>query len=254
MGIGVIVSGVKFDAAANLFLGGGGTSVTGNTGSDKGTDNIAMGGRSWDNGTTQVALAAVTDGVGNVAIGGSCLPVLTTGSFNICIGDAVGLSLTTGNGNVGIGDYALTDLISGNKNVGVGETALSGVTTGNGNVGIGDAAGYLGVPVTTGIFNTFLGWGARTTKATINHAVAIGVGAEVNNDNQCMIGGTATSAPDSADARLCIIFAGATAPADADLVASQGSLYWDFTNGAGKLKIKMKTANGTVMTGEVALT
>lgn len=44
------------------------------------------------------------------------------------------------------------------------------------------------------------------------------------------------------------------APADGELAASELAFWFDDTNGAGKLKIKAKTANGTVVTGEVALT
>ena len=43
------------------------------------------------------------------------------------------------------------------------------------------------------------------------------------------------------------------APADAELSASEVAYWFDDTNGAGKLMIKGKTANGTVVTGEVAL-
>ena len=44
------------------------------------------------------------------------------------------------------------------------------------------------------------------------------------------------------------------APADAELVAGQLILWFDDTDGAGKLMIKAKTANGTVRTGSVNLT
>jgi hypothetical protein len=44
-----------------------------------------------------------------------------------------------------------------------------------------------------------------------------------------------------------------TAPADADLVSGEVAIYFDSTNGAAKLKIKAKQADGTVRTGEVAL-
>lgn len=43
------------------------------------------------------------------------------------------------------------------------------------------------------------------------------------------------------------------APADGELAASEVALWFDATNGAAKLKIKGKSANGTVVTGEVAL-
>jgi hypothetical protein len=45
-----------------------------------------------------------------------------------------------------------------------------------------------------------------------------------------------------------------SAPADTLLVAGEVALWFDATNGASKLKIKAKSANGTVVLGEVALT
>jgi hypothetical protein len=44
------------------------------------------------------------------------------------------------------------------------------------------------------------------------------------------------------------------APADGDLNASEMALWLDDTNGAGKLMVKAKTANGTVVTGSLTLT
>ena len=46
----------------------------------------------------------------------------------------------------------------------------------------------------------------------------------------------------------------AAVPADGSLAASQMRLWLDPTNGAGKLMIKAKTADGTVVTGSVNLT
>lgn len=43
------------------------------------------------------------------------------------------------------------------------------------------------------------------------------------------------------------------APADADLSANELSIWFDATNGAGKAMFKGKTANGTVVSGSVAL-
>lgn len=43
------------------------------------------------------------------------------------------------------------------------------------------------------------------------------------------------------------------APADGDLSAGDCALWFDQTNGAAKLMVKAKSANGTVVTGEVAL-
>ena len=44
------------------------------------------------------------------------------------------------------------------------------------------------------------------------------------------------------------------APADGTLAAGDCYLWFDQTNGAGKLMVKAKTADGTVATGSVALT
>jgi len=50
------------------------------------------------------------------------------------------------------------------------------------------------------------------------------------------------------------VIIGTSAPADGLLSSSQVALWFDATNGAAKLKIKGKSANGTVVVGEVALT
>ena len=44
------------------------------------------------------------------------------------------------------------------------------------------------------------------------------------------------------------------APADGDLVANEVAMWFDSTNGAAKVMFKGKTADGTVVTGNVALT
>ena len=46
----------------------------------------------------------------------------------------------------------------------------------------------------------------------------------------------------------------ATAPADAEIDTGQCLFWFDTTNGAAKIKFKGKSANGTVVNGEVALT
>lgn len=44
-----------------------------------------------------------------------------------------------------------------------------------------------------------------------------------------------------------------SAPSDGSILAGEACIWFDQTNGAAKLMIKAKTANGTVVTGEVAL-
>jgi hypothetical protein len=48
-------------------------------------------------------------------------------------------------------------------------------------------------------------------------------------------------------------FSATTAPPDDELTATELAFWFDATNGAAKLMLKGKTANGTVVTGEVAL-
>jgi hypothetical protein len=59
---------------------------------------------------------------------------------------------------------------------------------------------------------------------------------------------------------LCRVAAGGrfghavtTAPADADVATGEAQLWFDSTNGAAKLMCKAKSANGTVVTGQLAL-
>ena len=49
------------------------------------------------------------------------------------------------------------------------------------------------------------------------------------------------------------IIGAVAAPADGELAAGQVALWFDASNGAAKLKIKGKSANGTVVTGEIPL-
>ena len=50
-----------------------------------------------------------------------------------------------------------------------------------------------------------------------------------------------------------VILCTVSLPADSALAANQLALWFDPTDGAGKLMIKAKTANGTVVTGSVTL-
>ena len=45
-----------------------------------------------------------------------------------------------------------------------------------------------------------------------------------------------------------------SAPADGDVATGEATLWFDQTNGAGKLMVKAKTANGTVATAAIPLT
>jgi hypothetical protein len=50
-----------------------------------------------------------------------------------------------------------------------------------------------------------------------------------------------------------LIFKNNAAPADGDIGANECAIWFDRTNGAGKLMVKAKTQDGTVVAGELAL-
>lgn len=63
-----------------------------------------------------------------------------------------------------------------------------------------------------------------------------------------------TGTPAPVDPSLAHFTGPNAAPADATLAAGGFSLWLDATDGAGKLMVKAKTANGTVVAGSVTLT
>lgn len=97
----------------------------------------------------------------------------------------------------------------------------------------------------------------------------IGAGAEgdkvleLNSDESTVDGADVvyvSGAPDYNGGEFRVTAGGApvvgqvVAPADANLRAGQVAIWFDATNGAAKVKFKGKTADGTVVTGQVALT
>jgi len=56
-----------------------------------------------------------------------------------------------------------------------------------------------------------------------------------------------------ASGSMGVVFAVHAAPSSGDLNAGECALWFDQTNGAAKLMIKAKTADGTVVTGNVPL-
>lgn len=195
---------ITFDAAKNLFIGGGGQSVTGDVAHDLGTDNIGIGAGSIDYSDADAALEDITDGVGNVAIGSGAGAGITIGYQNVCLGHEMGYGIT-----------------SGNNNTCVGQGGAFGLTTGGQNLFLGNNS---------------------TTKPDVVYAIALG-SAIVTNDKQCQIGG-----PTGTGSETVLFWAGATAPADADLATGQGSAFWDFTPSACLFKVKGKDSGGSTFT------
>lgn len=119
-----------------------------------------------------------------------------------------------------------------------------------------------------GRFQTFSGAGVFLTNgAAVNLRGGLIVNTLVNSSTVgAIVQGAASQSAnlqewrDSSSAVLSTVSANGyfttrkvAAPADGELSASEVAFWFDDTNGAAKLKIKGKSANGTVVTGEVAL-
>ena len=138
-----------------------------------GIDNIAVGNRTLNNNTT---------GVFNIALGNGALYRNTNGSHNIAIGVNSLYNSNTG-GNIGIGTHSLYNN-TGLENIGIGLYALLGNKSGNENTGIGYKALEKN---TTGSKNVAIGHEALSN-STFNNTIGVGVATDVTGDNQAQIG------------------------------------------------------------------
>jgi hypothetical protein len=108
----------------------------------------------------------VTTGSYNIALGSEALRYNTTGSNNVAIGQyAYGANalLTTGSENTAVGFQAMYTAGNASYSTALGQGALFRVT-GNNNTGIGTGAGNT---TTSGTNNTFLGFDAEGSSATV---------------------------------------------------------------------------------------
>jgi hypothetical protein len=127
----------------NIWLGGGGESVSFTSGNDGG-HNTSFGIIALFNNTTGNANSSFgwgsmecnTTGEGNTAIGRSSLNGNLIGSSNVAMGEE-SLFWSIGNNNSGIGYQALHSLTSGANNTALGYAAGDGITTGGNNTIIG---------------------------------------------------------------------------------------------------------------------
>jgi hypothetical protein len=103
----------------------------------------------------------------------------------------------TGTSNVFIGDRAARVLAAGNFNVAIGSLALEDGTGGDGNVVVGANAGQNSI--TTGDYNTVLGYGAQyhnTAGFNPTKCIVLGANARSSANNQCVLGGSGENAVD----------------------------------------------------------
>ena len=145
----------------NIFIGGGGQSITGNT--------FAFSSRNTSVGVQ--SLNALTTGYYNTAVGYQSLFGTTTGFNNTSIGYAALSGLTTGDSNVAIG-YNVLQSNNASFNVGIGSTALSSNTNGNYNTAIGTDSLRANVG---GIYNTGTGAQSLFSNTSGNNNTAIGL-------------------------------------------------------------------------------
>lgn len=172
------------------------------------------------------ALSALTTGTRNTCVGSQSASVTTTGGSNTTLGYAAGFNLTTGGSNTLLGAQA-------------GQTAA---TTTQKNTCVGMFAGHTSSTVQNNM--TLLGYG---TIGTGDGAVAIGIDS----------GGTSAAAGANqialGTASHHTLWKTAADPGAAALAASQFTLWLDATNGACRLMIRAKQADGTSRTAAVAL-
>lgn len=183
----------------NIFLGGGGASITGGAGATSsynnsfgyqallslttGYYNHAFGFEAGYSTTTGLnnaafgmrALKANVSGGDNAAFGGNALQNNTSGN-NTAIGSQSMITNTGGNYNTAVGFESLKNNTNGVYNTGIGAQALLSTNTGNYNVALGLQAGYGsgGNANTTGSNNIFIGYQSVGASATESNRTWIG--------------------------------------------------------------------------------
>jgi hypothetical protein len=128
----------------NTFVGG--EAGVGVSGSSTGTNNTAIGYRSYE---------LFTTGTNNVAVGELALKTTSSGSYNVGIGNEALRLNTTASSNTAVGYQAGYTNVIGAYNTFIGyQAGYTSNTGGNGNTCVGTLAGY---SLTAGADNTFIG-------------------------------------------------------------------------------------------------
>jgi nitrogen fixation protein len=180
----------------NIFIGGGGQSITGGTGANS-SYNLSCGYTALNaltNGYYNHAIGfesslSITTATGNTSFGFRSLKTNITGSDNTAIGTnalrqntagantAVGsdslINNVGGNYNTAVGLTSLRDNIGGIYNTAVGAQSLLVNSSGNNNVAVGLQAGYTN---STGSNNIFIGYQSVGASATESNRAWIGNG------------------------------------------------------------------------------
>lgn len=136
------------------------------------------------------SLYELTNGTSNIAIGSQAMQNVTTGGQNVVIGIAALSATSPGSNatyNVGVGNGAL-NITTGNYNTALGYESLKNLTTGSANTSLGAQAAYN----TTGDYNIAIGYQALIGNTTGTSNIAIGKQqncASNTSSNQMNIGG-----------------------------------------------------------------
>ena len=147
-------------------------------------------------------------GSANFGTGDFALALLTSGSHNVAIGTQSQLHTDTGSDNLSFGFFALQGCTSGSSNTAVGSLALQQCSTGVGNTAIGNQSLN---HVTTGNANTCVGSNVMAQGIIIGQNVGIGnnlldrlgVFGSSETDNVC-IGAASLRNVDGATANVSI--------------------------------------------------
>src|SRR5713101_2078411 len=149
------------------------------------------------------ALAVLTTGMGNTAVGWYSLSSVGPNSFNTGVG-AGALVLNNADSNTAVGTAALLLNTSGTQNTAVGTDALVFNDSGSANT----ATGYFSLMNnTTGGSNTAIGWEALTANTTGSTNTAIGnqaLQSSVTTSNHVALGSMAGSGITTVDNNIII--------------------------------------------------
>jgi hypothetical protein len=131
------------------------------------------------------AMAAISGGSYNTAMGYSSLALNTTGQDNVAIGGTAMTENSSGNYNVGIGNNALYSNGSGYANTAIGGLALENCAGTSENVSIGYKSLYSN---STGSINTFIGSLTDVSSPSLTNTTAIGYSTYASASNAVYIG------------------------------------------------------------------
>jgi len=161
----------------SLFIGDGGSSLTGGGSSGKYNTGIGIS-----------SLFSITTGSFNTSIGLNSLTYLTTGGYNTAIGvQSLELATSSAN-NTAIGYSALRSTTAANNNTAIGYRSIAANSAGQNNTAIGSQSGqsitgtnntFVGSDSgahanNTGSYNTFIGKGSGSAITTGSYNTIIG--------------------------------------------------------------------------------